>query len=224
MNADNLIHRLQEFAAEGGVKAFGIADIDKLKKDIPSLLEHITGDYSHAVVIGIRVQRAVLEDIVDRPTPLYFHHYRQLNFSLDRIALQVAGMIQDAGFRALPVPASQTITREPMKGHISHRLLGWAAGIGFIGRSTLLVHPQYGAQMRYASVLTDMVLPVGECHTESCGSCRACIEACPASAIKEESSDFDLDKCYTKLTEFTKLPFVGQHICGVCVKTCPGKK
>ena len=37
--------------------------------------------------------------------------------------------------------------------------VGWAAGLGHIGRCTLLVHPQYGAQMRYVSVLTDMPLP-----------------------------------------------------------------
>ena len=110
-----------------------------------------------------------------------------------------------------------------MSGHISHKFLGWAAGIGFIGRCTLLVHPEYGARMRYVSVLTDMALGADTPYVGECGLCRACIEVCPAGAVKEKREDFDLEACYKELAEFTKIPFIGQHICGVCVKACAGK-
>ena len=225
MNVDinSFARGLKETACDIGAKAFGTADLDELKKKAPRLLHLIGGDYSRAVVFGMRVQKAAIEDIIDRPTPLYFHHYRQLNYQLDRAALMIADAIQDAGFRALAVPASQIIKKEPMSGHISHKLLGSAAGIGFIGRCTLLVHPTYGAQMRYVSVLTDMPIPADAPCVGDCGTCRACIEACPAGAVKEKKEDFDLDACYAKLTEFTKIQYVGQHICGVCVKACAGK-
>jgi epoxyqueuosine reductase QueG len=110
-----------------------------------------------------------------------------------------------------------------MQGHVSHKLLGWAAGIGFVGRSTLLVHPIHGAQMRYVSVLTDAPLRADSPREGSCGSCRACRAVCPANAIHETREQFDLDACYAKLTEFTKLPSIGQHICGVCVRACAGR-
>ncbi|MDD4869066.1 MAG: hypothetical protein PHR77_00800 [Kiritimatiellae bacterium] len=217
------LKELEQIARNMGAKAFGIADLNKLKTKTPDLFKMLPGYYSRAIVSGIRLQKAVLKDIQNGPTPLYFHNYRQVNYQLDALALMLADRIQDAGFNALAVPASQIIKKNPMSGHISHKLLGWSAGIGFIGRSTLLVHPEYGAQMRYVSVLTDMPLKAGLQHNGDCGSCKACIFACPAKAIKDKKEDFNLQACYEKLTEFTKLPFIGQHICGVCVKTCVGK-
>lgn len=223
IDIDKFTRELKKIASALGAKAFGIADLEELKKKDPKLLGNVAGDYSRAVVFGMRLQKGVLDEIVDKPTPLYFHNYRQLNYQLDTAALEIADKIQDADFRAIAIPASQIVKKEPMSGHISHKLLGWAAGIGFIGRCTLLVHPEFGAQMRYVSVLTDMPLPPDTPYAGECGLCRKCIEVCPACAIKEKREDFDLEGCYKKLTEFTKLAFIGQHICGVCVKACAGK-
>lgn len=225
-DVDGFAGALEKTGREMGAKVFGVADMTALKKMAPDLLSSISADSggcSRAVVFGMRLQRAVLESLADRPSPLYFHNYRQVNYELDRIALMAADSIQDAGFRALAIPASQIIVKSPMAGHISHKVLGWAAGIGFIGRSTLLVHPEYGAQVRYVSVLTDMPLPAGIPHQGDCGDCRACVAACPANAIADEKEHFNLEACYRKLTEFSRLPFIGQHICGLCVKPCRGR-
>ncbi|MFO7870928.1 MAG: hypothetical protein R6V03_05795 [Kiritimatiellia bacterium] len=203
-------------------KAFGVADLEALKVKHPELLKRVPGDYSRALVFGFRLQKAVLRDIVDAPTPLYFQHYRQVNYQLDRIALAVGDYLQDKDFESLAIPASQTISRNPMTGHVSHRLLAHAAGIGFIGRHGLVVHPRYGAQMRYVSVLTDAPVEPDSPHRGDCGSCRACISACPAGAVKERKEEFDLEACYRQLSEFTRLPFIGQHVCGVCIKACSG--
>jgi epoxyqueuosine reductase QueG len=215
---------LQTAAREMGAGAFGVADLDELRKKVPDLLKHAGGGCCRAVVAGVRLQKAVLDEIVDKPTPLYFHLYRQANYTLDRIGFALAGRIQEAGYRALAVPASQVIGSEPMSGHISHKLLGWAAGIRHYGRSTLLVHPEYGAQMRYVSVLTDMPLAANKPFEGDCGSCRACMAVCPAKAIGQKREDFNLRACYEKLTEFTRLPFIGQHICGICVRACGGRR
>ena len=202
---------------------FGIADLDALKSRVPDLLGRIPGDFTRAVVMGIRLLRAVLDDIADRPTPLYLHHYRQVNYQLDRAAFLAADRIQQEGSRALAIPASQVVAHNPMLGHISHKLLGWAAGLGHIGRCTLLVHPAYGAQVRYVSVLTDLPLPADAPRAGDCGDCRACAPVCPAGAIHDSKDDFDLPACYRRLTEFSRLPFIGHHICGVCVKACAGR-
>lgn len=214
---------LEQLARGMGAKAFGVADLNKLKTRTPDLFKLLPGYYSRAIVCGIRLQKAVLKDIQNKPTPLYFHNYRQANYQLDALALMLADKMQDAGFNALAVPASQIIKKDPMSGHISHKLLGWAAGIGHIGRSTLLVHPEYGAQMRYVTVLTDMPLKAATPYTGNCGTCKACISVCPAKAISDNREDFNLQACYEKLTEFTRIPYVGQHICGVCVKACSGR-
>jgi len=211
---------LEKTVCAMGAKAFGVADLDKLKTQAPDLLDFVAGDYSRAIVLGVRLQKAALAGIAGEPTAIYFHNYRQVNYRLDSAALTIADRIQEEGFRSLAVPASQIIREKPMCGHIAHRLLGQAAGIGFRGRNNLLVHPKYGAQLRYVSVLTDMPLEPDIPYVGDCGSCRACVAVCPAGAIRETAADFELKTCCQKLREFRKIRFIGQHICGVCVKAC----
>ena len=214
---------LKAVARRAGAKAFGVADLDVLQEIEPDLLIRVGSDFPRAVVAGLRLQKAVLEGIRGEPTPLYMHHYRQTNYQLDTLALEMADRIQDAGYRALAVPASQVVAKDPMLGAVSHRVMGWAAGFGHRGRNNLLVHPEFGSQMRYISVLTDAPLKADRPLKADCGSCRACVAECPAAAIKMNPEDFDLPACYAKLNEFTRIPFVGQHICGVCVKACAGR-
>jgi len=200
----------------------GVADLDVALQAEPHALDLVSGRFTRAVVFGIPLQDAVVESIVDRPTPLYFHNYRQVNYELDSLALAAAALLQSAGRRALAVAASQLIAHDPMRGHVSHRLLGWAAGLGWRGRNNLLVNPRFGSRVRYVSVLTDAPLEADAPLPASrdCGTCVACVRVCPAHAIGARHEDFRLEACYQTLCGFARIPFVGQHICGVCVKAC----
>ncbi len=215
---------LDQFAKQHKLATIRVADIDKLREQEPEALKNVPAEFSRAIVIGIRLVDAVIDQIEDRPTPLYFHLYRQANFALDRIAYRLALELQDTGYHSMAVPASQITEPGSRRGLVSHRLLGYVAGIGWIGRPTLLIHPEYGARMRYATVLTDAPYHPGIPMENRCGECRECIEVCPVTAIKESSREFDLDACYDKLNEFRKLPFIGQHVCGICVRACSGPK
>ncbi len=202
------------------MKAFGVADLAWLRAEYPEQLKDIPDRFVRGVAMGIRLPQAVLEEITDHPTPLYFHAYRQANYQLDRCAYAVADRLQDRDYKALAVPASQVIGHDPMRGLLSHRLVGWAAGLGWWGRNNLLVNPEFGSQMRYVTVVTDAELEPGQPLEADCGECTACVAKCPAGAIKAERSEFDLTLCKAALDEFRKLPYIGQHICGVCVKAC----
>lgn len=214
--------RIEQTARGMGAALFGVADMKVVLDREPDALTRIGPGFTRAVVSGVRLQRAVLNMLTDGPSPLYFHNYRQANYQLDTLALTIADWIQGQGYRAIAIPASQMIQREPMLGHISHRLMGWAAGLGFQGRNNLLVSPIYGSQVRYVTVLTDMPLPSDKPVDADCGSCRACVGVCPAHAIATDPKAFDLDACYAKLCEFVRRPFIGQHICGLCLKACSG--
>lgn len=202
---------------------FGVADLDIVRAAEPDALDFGKwgqSPFPRAVVFGMPLQNAVLESLVDRPTPLYFHLYRQVNYQLDSAALEAAALLQHAGHEAIAIAASQIVQREPMRAHVSHRLLGWVAGLGWRGRNNLLVHPEHGSRVRYVSVLTDAPLEAGRPLERDCGGCAACLGVCPAGAIREDREAFRLDLCAAKLSEFARIPFVGQHICGVCVKAC----
>ena len=220
---------LQRIASSLGMGLFGIADLGRVRMRWPDLVEQVPPALSMAVIMGHPLLAAVVETVKGAPNPLYFHHYRQVNFQLDRAALRVATALQEAGRRALPVPASQTLDPEDLTALLSHRHLAVEAGLGWRGRNNLLVTPEHGARLRLVSVLTDAPLePSPPRDLRGCGSCRACIRACPARAIGE-SGEFDLAACHAKLKEFRRIPRVGQLVCGVCVKACrprpgPGKE
>ena len=221
MNAERLPD-LDQFAEEHGLAAVGVADLDALRAKEPEAMASAPREFPRGIALGLRLPDTVLDQVEDRPTPLYFHMYRQANYALDRAAFRLALRLQRAGYRALPVPASQITEPGGRRGMVSHRLIGHQAGLGWIGRPTLLVSPRHGARMRYATVLTNAPYPPGEPIENGCGDCRKCITACPAGAVKESSREFDAGACFNKLDEFRKLPFIGQHICGICVRACRG--
>ncbi|MEO0091661.1 MAG: hypothetical protein ABIK61_02995 [candidate division WOR-3 bacterium] len=215
---------IKELALKEGATLFGIADLSTVKTDDFLIARPLLEKFSYAISIGVILSKAVLEEIIDHPTQLYFHHYRQINALLDRIALKIASNIENNKFLALPIPASQIVDWQNQRAHLSHKRIGVSAGLGWIGRNNLLVNRQYGAQFRLVTILTDMPLIPATPIPENCGKCYKCLEVCPAQAIKERPEDFDHIKCFEKLKEFQKKGYVGQYICGVCVKVCSSKR
>jgi epoxyqueuosine reductase len=211
---------LQEESRRLGGDLFGVADLSQTPMVTYELDEDLVGKLPFGISIGVRLADAVLEGIEDHPTLLYLHHYRQANYLLDRIALDVTALIQRAGGKAIPIAASQIVDWEGQRGHLSHKALAQAAGLGWRGRNNLLVNPAYGARIRLVSILTDLPLQTNTPLEDSCGTCRRCIAACPAKAIKEKVEEFDYLGCFEKLKEFRNAHNVGQYICGVCVKAC----
>ena len=214
---------LEAFARQLGFDLFGVADIASLRDDF--LLEPDTRDrFPLAVSLGKRLSDAVLEDIRDHPTSIYFHHYRQMNFFLDRGALLVADRLQKSGFRSLAVAASQIVDWDKQRAHLSHKHVGRAAGLGWFGRNNLLVNPELGSRFRLVTVLTDMPLEPDRPLDRDCRSCHACAAACPARAIKDTREAFDHMACYETLKDFRKKGYTTQFICGICVRDCRGPK
>lgn len=209
---------IKDFALGLGASLAGVADVASIRDGF--LVE---GRFPFAVSMAKRLSAGVLEGLVDHPTALYFHHYRQLNFFLDRAAFLLADHIQELGRAAVAVPASQIVDWENQRAHVSHKHVGVLAGLGWIGRNNLLVHPKLGARFRLVTVLTDMPLAPDAPIEGGCGSCRACAAACPAGAIHAGREDFDHLACFEKLKDFRNRGLVGQFICGVCVKACRGQ-
>lgn len=213
---------LQRFASDNGMSLFGVADFRRYDKQLHLSATAVEGLH-YAISIGVRLSARVLEDIETEPTRLYSWHYRQANIQLDKVAFQLTTMIQSQGYQALPIAASQTVDWKRQEGHLSHRHIGVLAGHGWIGKNNLLVNPLYGSTIRYATILTDLPLPVGKPMEFQCGSCRECIEACPVEALGDNPESYNFDKCFQKLTYFCKQRNLGLYICGICVKVCQGK-
>lgn len=213
---------IKKFCTDEGIDLFGVADISKVRDEF-KLAPKVAQKLDKAICLGVMLSGAVLSEIDIVPTKLYFHHYKIVNSFLDFIALRVCNMIQKKGYLALAIPATQIIDWQKNIGHLSHRRLGVLAGLGWIGRSNLLVNERFGSQFRLASILTNMPLKLDVPSKNNCGSCKLCVKICPSGAIKDLPEDFDLVKCFEKLKSFQAQRQVEQFVCGVCVNVCQGQ-
>ena len=221
---------LKNFAVSCGADCVGIADVARLEgiqTSPPDLLKV----YTRAISVAVRLADGVIDPIVDRPTPLYQQHYMKVNALLDDIAVRISQFIQEAGGKALPIPASQVLDKKEWFSYISHKAVALAAGIGWQGKSLLVVHPRFGPRIRLVTVLTDLSLKPDKPKKNLCGNCTACTDACPSQAIKNVNTAYHyqsrdealhFERCANRVSqEFTALPFIDNPICGVCIRACP---
>ncbi len=223
MNDENK-SKLKLLSQQWGASLFGVARLDEIPRDQILLPGRILDRLPLALSIGFHLSEGVIEEIENQPTPLYFHHYQRVNILLDTIGLRITSAIQELGFQALPIPASQIVDWKNQRGHLSHKRVARLAGLGWIGRNNLLVNERFGSRIRLVTILTNLPLEVDSPASRDCGSCRGCLSVCPAGAISERVEEFDHIRCYEQLRIFAKTLHFSHNICGVCVKACKGKE
>ena len=217
------VAKIKNLSHQWGGSLFGIADLRSFKREEILLPPPLIDQLSFGISIGYHLSDAILEGIENQPTPLYFHHYQRANILLDTIGLIVTSMIQDLGYHAMPIPASQLVDWKNQRGHLSHKHVARAAGLGWIGRNNLLVNEKFGSRIRLVTILTELPLTADSPSSGNCGSCRACLSVCPAGAIADRQEDFNHLRCYEQLRTFAKTLHFSHNICGICVKACRGK-
>jgi epoxyqueuosine reductase QueG len=216
---------LKRVLLEKGASFVGFSDISDIKNN---------RGYKGAVTVGIKLLDSVVKQIYEQnaPTYEYFHHYRTVNYALDQLALFAALTLEKNGCGVLMIPASQSSVADPYSGAFPHKTAAVKSNLGFIGKSGLFIHKDYGSMVRLATVLVDIPLtPDTDAVNLSCGDCNACKNACPASAIKgveykegmPREDILDAEKCSKHMKSAYK--DIGRGaVCGICIAVCPYNK
>ena len=113
---------------------------------------------------------------------------------------------------------------------ISEKVWAQRAGLGWIGKHTNLITKDFGTWVFLGEIVTDFELDYDKVFTTNlCGSCTACIEACPTDAIIEDYK-LDANKCisYQTIENRKEIPdeFIGKmddwiYGCDICQEVCP---
>ena len=188
--------------------------------------------FTSCVALAVKIPAKVIAGIKNGPTRDYFDSYHELNARLNALAELTAKYLSDHGHRALPQTTTTVVESPGYRTPVPHKTCATRAGLGWIGKSALLVTEEYGPAPRLSSVLTDAEFdsvsqPID--HSR-CGSCTACASACPGQAIKgalwdvnaPRESLVDVEAC-RKAARALAADMIGEQItlCGKCIETCP---
>ena len=228
---------LKELAHQLGADFYGVADLTPAYAEILRQGGEETASYPRAISFGI----ALFDSIVDRLprrhedrsiTINYLHHcYDVINLRLDIISSRLASVIQNEHYRVLPLTSKEHFDTTRICAQFSHKLAAHLAGLGWIGKSCLLVTPEVGPRARWNTVLTDAPLtPESGPMEERCGTCTECVDICPQGAFtgrafhQDESreSRYDAAKCEQYFKDAYEKS--GRVACGLCIYSCPWGK
>lgn len=174
----------------------------------------------------LRADAADMQSTLDDPNLAYVSRYalgrdyhKLMRQRLQQLADRIVELAGPFGYRAFVDSAP-----------VLERALARNAGLGWIGKNTLLIHPRYGSWFFIGELYTDLPLPHDRPETgHYCGTCTRCIDICPTAAIVAPNR-IDARRCISYLTIELKgvmprelRPQIGNWIfgCDVCQTVCP---
>ena len=157
------------------------------------------------------------------PTPVVYTRVRNsISDKIDSIALNACIALEERGIQAVPIPAVESVPDHATgrkRSIVSLKHAAQAAGLGTIGRHSLLMTPQFGSMVWLGAVLCDADLEPDPLLEPVCTGCNFCVNACPVNALAQP--EVDQAACYAHA--FGEDPMLGRWVisCHRCRDACP---
>ncbi len=208
----------------------GFADLGDLIKD--------RYPYRYAVVIGKKLAGEVIDGIKEGPTPVYYDLYQSTNDELNLITAKIYRFLTQNGIPCLQIKSTVQEDEIPaefaqtLRMKFSHKMAATRAGLGWIGKTDLLISRRFGPRVRLATVLTNYPFenPGTPIRKSRCGKCDLCVAACPGQAANGRlwNDALDRDEFYDafRCRDICRKLSIERldkkvHICGICISVCP---
>lgn len=207
---------------DAGAALVGVADL----RDVPG------AEFPFGVSVVLPLAKHITQDLLTAPTEEYHAAYHELNGRLNEIVLTGERFLKQQGYRAFAQVKDNSVhVDEALRFPMPYKTVATRAGLGWIGKNALLVTAEYGCAVRISTLFTDAPLQAAVPVTKSlCGSCTACVDACPAGALHGAlwNSDtkreelVDVACCEKKMREIMReCTGIDFDICGKCFAVCP---
>ncbi len=216
----------EEMRKKLDVELLGIASVERsgsreLEKRAAALLPGAKA----VVVLGKEIFREVVallgptkEAGQGEPGEFFTAHCDYLNGRLTKAVYDLAAILRKEGYRSFPLPAAGgPIDQRFLAAPFSFKHAAELAGLGTIGRHTMLITPEFGPRQRLACLLTEAPLePSPMSRKNDCVDCDACIRACPSRALKVPEGE----RPYS-INAFACRSYRGAGLtCNMCMKAC----
>lgn len=118
---------------------------------------------------------------------VYTHIRNTITPKMDAIALNACIELEKAGHLAVPIPTNDSQWDENtgrFRSIISQKHAAQAAGLGTIGRHSLLITPEFGSMVWLGTILIDAALEPDPLKASICDNCNLCVKICPINALE----------------------------------------
>jgi epoxyqueuosine reductase len=205
-----------------GADVVGVASVDRFH-DAPRGFKptDIYADARSVIVYGMRIPATSM--FAASPVPYTFVN-DCMKGVVDNLSLRLALWLEERGLGAVTIPSDDPYEHwEPERSYgraiLSLRHAGRLAGLGFLGRSTLLINEKYGSLLQIGAVLIDEDMDEDVIVDDECPArCRLCIDNCPARALDGKTVD---QKLCRPLSNLKNLKGYTIKKCNVCRRVCP---
>jgi epoxyqueuosine reductase len=209
-----------------GASLVGFADISGLPTEARSGL-------NYAISIAVALDAAIIKGIAGGPTQAYYDEYKRANELLANLCKGTVGRLKRDGneaFTTAPTVSAKGLDPKTLATALPHKTAATRAGLGWIGKSALLITKDYGAAVRLGTVITNAKFEVAKpVDSSQCGICDRCVTHCPAKAIigqnwgfeTKREEIFDAHKCWDVAKRLANSAGIPNVICGICINVCP---
>ncbi len=216
---------LEEMKDRLNVELIGVASVAKSGSvDLKRYANALLPGAKSVVVLGKEIFQEMVallgtsKEVGEAFSGDYFvTHTEYINGRLTNAVHGMAGLLRDAGYRTLPMPTVAPTDQRFLRAVFSYKDAAALAGLGSVGRHTMLITPEFGARIKMACLLTEATLePTPRSRKNYCIKCNACIKACPSKALQIPKKG----QAYAMNPYACRTYRVAGLTCSVCMKAC----